>query len=135
MGDEYKVQGIDFDWEPQGEDMGNLSDAEAYADFLSGIKKDLNGKARLTICVADWSPVVSQYALLAPAVDRLLDMETYNDKDYATWHKYYSNIVKNSVPRDKVGIGMYPFAKNGSWAATPGSVTERLNNITNDGVA
>jgi len=133
--DDYKVQGIDFDWEPQGKDMGNLTDAKAYAEFLSGIKQDFDGKARLTICVADWSPVMSQYALLAPAVDRLLDMETYNDKDYATWHTYYKNIVKDAVPKNKVGIGMYPFAKNGSWAATPESVAERMKDITNDGVA
>lgn len=133
--DEYNIQGINFDWEPQGTDAGDLADATAYASFLSDIKNDLSGKARLTICVADWSPVLSQYGLLAPAVDRLLDMETYNDKDYVTWRGYYKNIVKDSVPKNKVGIGMYPFALNGSWAATPGSVTMRMSDITEDGVA
>lgn len=75
----------------------------AFAAGLTAMRAQLNAvNARLTVCVADWSPLLSQYATLGPAVDRLLDMETYNAPDQATWTGYFNTFVTDTSPKTAV---------------------------------
>lgn len=103
------ITGVSIDAEPQanncaGSPTGSAADAIVFASGLAALRTPLNAAGvRLTICVADWSPVVGDYAVLAPAVDRLLDMETYTAPSWTTWLGYYHNIVRDDVPRAKVG--------------------------------
>lgn len=131
------VAGISLDFEPQtpsGSPAGSPLDTPQFGKALAAVKQALNAltptSARLTVCVADWSPVLKQYAELAPTVDRLLDMETYNDESWSTWYGYYKNMVNGNVDRSKVGIGVFPFAsKNGTWPSTPQSVQQRMSQV------
>ena len=40
---------------------------------------------RLTLAVANWTPMISSFSVLAPSVDRLLDMETYSANSMEGW--------------------------------------------------
>lgn len=58
--------------------IGTADDAKLYAKWLSAVRAVLNPHGiRLTADVASWSPVLTEYATLAPAVDRLQTMSTY----------------------------------------------------------
>eukprot|EP00049_Salpingoeca_infusionum_P019440 m.361875 g.361875 ORF g.361875 m.361875 type:complete len:370 (+) comp19954_c0_seq1:71-1180(+) len=135
LAETFNASGINLDFEPQTPG-GSASDAPPFAALLNLTRTALNTiNVRLTVDVADWSPVLNQYELLAPCVDRLLDMETYNQASWDQWYGYYKNIVKPSVPREQVGIGIFPFAQqNGTWPSTPASVTQRINQIAGDNV-
>jgi hypothetical protein len=66
-------------WGCQGGSMpiGTADDAKLFAKWLSAVHEVLNPHGiRLTADVASWSPVLREYATLAPAVDRLQTMST-----------------------------------------------------------
>lgn len=130
------ASGWNIDLEPQGDNCqgsgtGNAQDAALFASWLAAVRKVLAPAGiRLTVDVADWSPVLAHYAILGPAVDRLLDMETYNARSLQQWTGYFDNIINSGAPVDSVGIGLgcwLDSSTNNTWATTPDSATERVN--------
>ena len=87
IGKRFGAAGWNLDLEPQvGNPSSTVADAVLYAAFLAQAKTALNAAGmRLTIAVAQWSTMASQYKTLAPSVDRLLNMETYNANSMAGW--------------------------------------------------
>ena len=95
-----------------------------------------------------WSPMLSNTKLLAPHVDRVLDMETYNADSMSGWLSgdavggYYSRFVAPPTARAKLGpgLGCWPAKcgpKNAShlcWSATAASGPPRLARIIADGL-
>ena len=70
---QYRLDGWNIDIEPSS---STADDAVVYAHWLSVLKSALHEiGVRLTVDVATWSPVLAQFETLAPAVDRLMDME------------------------------------------------------------
>ena len=144
IGRRYGIDGWNLDLEPQTV-PGTAADATVYAQFCTGLKAALNAQEmRLTVDVAQWSPMLSQFGVLAPSVDRLMDMETYHAASMGGWLHgdnyggYYDSFVNERVPRPTagVGIGSWP-AKCGDapcWSATEESVAPRLARMANDSV-
>jgi hypothetical protein len=92
---------------------------------------------RVIADVADWSPVLSEYATLAPAVDRLQDMETYNADSFGEWMSAFVNIINPTIPRSAAGIGLGVWldnTDNGTWSLTAASATQRVAQAIADGV-
>eukprot|EP00658_Telonema_sp_P-2_P068082 TRINITY_DN5700_c0_g1_i2.p1 TRINITY_DN5700_c0_g1~~TRINITY_DN5700_c0_g1_i2.p1 ORF type:complete len:247 (-),score=21.75 TRINITY_DN5700_c0_g1_i2:78-818(-) len=66
--------------------IGTAADAKLFATWLSAVRAVLKPHGiRLTADVASWSPVLTEYATLAPAVDRLQTMSTYNGASLNQW--------------------------------------------------
>jgi len=89
--------------------------------YLQFVKPILNAAGlRLTADVAQWCKMTKDYALLAPGVDRMLNMEQYNANSMEGWLKgdayggYYESFVNSHVPLDKCGPSL------GIWGATCG---------------
>lgn len=74
----FSARGVNLDLEPQvGVPASTPADALAYASFCNKLRTALNAVGiRLTIAVADWSMMLSNFQALAPSVDRLMSMET-----------------------------------------------------------
>jgi hypothetical protein len=85
------ASGVNIDLEPQADNCnggatGTPADATLFATWLAAVRALLNpAGVRLTVDVASWSPVLSQFVTLAPAVDRLQNMETYNGDSASQW--------------------------------------------------
>jgi hypothetical protein len=134
------ASGWNIDLEPQadncaGAPSGNAADAILFAQWLGAVRATLSSRnIRLTVDVADWSPVLSQFATLAPSVDRLQDMETYNGDSEAQWLKYYAPLQAVS-PRNKAGVGLgcWNDGKNGWWE-TPGGAAAKIAHAIKDGM-
>ena len=127
-----------------GNPASTVADAVLYAAFLAQAKTALNAAGmRLTIAVAQWSTMASQFKILAPSVDRLLNMETYNANSMAGWlngDQYGGDYIKfqSAVPKDKAGpgLGCWP-AKCGTdlcWSTTADSAAQRMARIEADGL-
>jgi len=137
----YDLYGWNLDFEPSAP----LSTAQAYAKFCTKLRAPLNQRGtRLTIDVANWSGLFKDFTLLAPTVDRLMDMETYNSDSFEgwiygdDWGGYYNTFVNPSVPRNKTGVGLgcWPF-KCGDhlcWTTTEESGQPRIDRIMADNV-
>ena len=71
---------------------------------------------RLTASVARWSPMLSNYSLLAPRVDRLMQMETYVADSMRGW-----------VDGDSFGGNYGPFVEGATvQKAAPGFLCSAL---------
>lgn len=135
------ASGVNIDLEPQadncrGSPTGTAADAVQFAKWLTAVRTLLNGAGiRLTVDVAAWSPVLSQSAVLAPSVDRLLTMQTYNGDSYADWEATYSAFV-SAIPRDVAGIGIGVWNVTGAtqWWETPAAATAKIDRIITDGI-
>jgi hypothetical protein len=134
------LSGINVDFEPQadncqGAPTGTQADAQSFAAWLTAVRSLLSPHGiRLTVDVASWSPVLSQYAVLAGAVDRLENMETYNGDSQAEWEGYYEAFI-NAVPREKAGVGLGGWTDGkGSWWETPAGAAAKVARATADGV-
>ena len=95
-------------WGCQGGSLpvGTAADAKLFAGWLSAVRAVLNPHGiRLTADVASWSPVLKEYATLAPAVDRLQTMSTYNDASLLQWEVGFHEFV-HAIPRSAAGIGL-----------------------------
>jgi len=133
LAQEAGASGWNIDFEPQTEDCsgspsGDSEDAILYAEWLQAVWNILNPAGiRLTIDVASWSPVLVEFATLAPAVDRLQNMETYNGGDKKTWLSYYNEFV-NDIPLNKAGVGIGVWSDGeGSWWETPEGADEKIS--------
>eukprot|EP00658_Telonema_sp_P-2_P049344 TRINITY_DN3751_c0_g1_i1.p1 TRINITY_DN3751_c0_g1~~TRINITY_DN3751_c0_g1_i1.p1 ORF type:complete len:350 (-),score=73.31 TRINITY_DN3751_c0_g1_i1:406-1455(-) len=139
------LSGWNLDLEPQTV-PGTAADAAVYAAFCKRLRAVLNPAGiRLTIDVASWSGMLSQFSELADGVDRLMDMETYNADSMDGWLQgdsyggYYTKFVTSDVPRvaNGVGLGSWPTAACGShpcWTTTAASVAPRISRMIQDGV-
>eukprot|EP00041_Stephanoeca_diplocostata_P025672 m.677550 g.677550 ORF g.677550 m.677550 type:complete len:641 (-) comp22798_c1_seq1:986-2908(-) len=146
IGKQHGIYGWNLDLEPQSV-PGTAADAPIYAAFCAKLKAVLNaGNMRLTIDVATWSPMLRQFALLAPSVDRMMDMETYNANSMMGWVNgdlfggYYKEFVNDNVPRSAngIGLGSWPTATCGGthlcWSTTAASGQPRMERIAADNV-
>ena len=141
----YNLTGWNLDLEPQ-KVPGTADDAKVYASFCKTLRASLNNVGtRLTIDVAQWSPMLNQFETLAPTVDRLMNMETYNADSLFTWlhgGRYggdYENFVNNNIPRsvNGVGLGCWYSATCGNhtcWSTRQESVAPRIDQMIKDGV-
>lgn len=146
IAEEYNLTGWNLDLEPQSV-PGTVEDAQVYASFLKDARESLNHiGTRLTIDVAQWSPMLSQYDVLGPTVDRMMNMETYNCDSFDGWIHgdsfggYYDSFVNDKVPRHSngVGTGCWPTATCGTnhscWTTTEPSVIPRIERMIQDDV-
>jgi hypothetical protein len=123
IGKKWGIKGWSMDLEPQvGSPASTKADAALYAKWLSQAKIAFNKEGmRLTVAVAQWATMLNDYKLLAPSVDRILDMETYNADSYKGWLNgdnfggYYNKLL--TAGATKVAPGM------GCWNASCGKHT------------
>jgi hypothetical protein len=86
--------------------IGNATDAKLFASWLSAVRAVLKPHGiRLTADVASWSPVLKDYATLAPAVDRLQTMGTYNGASALAWDIELTAFLA-ATPLSAAGIGL-----------------------------
>jgi hypothetical protein len=131
----YNISGWNIDLET---DQSTDSDAVAYAAWLATLKSALHHiGVRLTIDVSPWTPMMGDFSVLAPSVDRMMHMETYNGDSLAQWLGYYNGFISSMLNRDVAGVGLgcwVDSSTNGTWAVTPESATERIAQIKLDNV-
>ena len=131
-----------IDLEPQGCNCqcgatGTAADAVLYANWLAALHAALHAvNVRLTVDVATWSPVLSQFETLAPSVDRLMDMDTYNADSLGQWEQLYAHALNwPAVPSVSMGLGCYLDTKTrGLWSASEQSAVLRTQRALHDGV-
>lgn len=146
IGQSFGATGWNLDMEPT---TSAVADAKLYATFLGAAKPKLNAAGmRLTIATATWSPMLSDTALLAPQVDRVLNMETYNADSMQGWLEgdavggYYSKFVAPPTDHSKLGpgLGCWPAmcgpkaAPHHCWSTTAASGPPRMAKIASDGL-
>ena len=137
------ISGWNMDFEPQSDNCqgvptGDAADAVLYAKWLAALRAALNPiGVRVTADVAMWSPAINQFAVLAPSVDRLFDMDTYNADSLAQWLSAYDHLVNPQVPLGVAGVGLGCWVdggNNNTWSVTAESATERIAQIKKDNV-
>ena len=141
---QYNISGWNIDIEPasdncRGGPTGTPEDSIAYAGWLLALRAALHKVGvRLTVDVDNWSPVTSQFAALAPSVDRLFDMRTYNADSMDQWMEdYYEPYINGTGLRNATGVGLGCYvveSTNGTWSVTPASATERIDQIIEDNI-
>jgi hypothetical protein len=139
---EYNISGWNIDIEPASENCrggptGTAEDATAYAKWLLTLRGALHAVGvRLTVDVDNWSPVTSQFGLLAPSVDRLFDMRTYNADSMEQWmDAYYVPYVNATGILNATGVGLGCYVDqttSGTWSVTAESASERISQINVD---
>ena len=136
------ASGWNIDLEPQANnckggpgDIGNKTDATLFASWLSAVRAVLNPHGiRLTVDVASWSPVLREFATLAPAVDRLQNMETYNGDSETQWLRYFNEFVM-PVPLRAAGVGLGGWDDSkGGWWETEAGATSKVSHAIKAGV-
>ena len=121
-----RADGINIDFEPQadscqGGPTGDAADAALFAAWLAAVRAQLAPHGvRLTVDVAAWSPVLSQYAVLSRGADRLLNMETYNGGSAAAWAATLDTYVAGTpLAAAGVGLGAWSDGKGDWWETAP----------------
>lgn len=134
------ASGWNIDLEPQadncaGSPTGTSADAAVFAAWLAAVRAVLAQHGiRLTVDVADWSPVLREFSALAPAVDRLQDMETYNGDSEAEWLGYYAPLAAVQ-PRSVAGVGLGCWDDGkGAWWETPAGAAAKVSRAIADGM-
>jgi hypothetical protein len=127
------ADGLNVDFEPQADNCqggptGDASDAALFATWLGAVRAQLSPHGvRLTVDVASWSPVLSEYATLAAGVDRVLTMETYNGDNPGQWDGYLSAFV-GATPLDKAGVGLGAWSDGTSgWWESSAAAQHKVN--------
>lgn len=112
-------------WGCQGGSLpiGTAADAKLFARWLAAVRAVLNPHGiRLTADVASWSPVLREYATLAPAVDRLQTMSTYNGASLNGWTDGFRAFISATPNRAAgVGLGVWDDSKNQWWETAAGA--------------
>ena len=132
VGKRFSATGVNIDSEPDQGGGGTIL-PPPFATFLATIKPIIAaGGMRLTADVAQWCQMTSDYALLAPHVDRMLNMEQYNANSMQGWLKgdafggFYDDFVNASkIPIGKVGPSL------GIWGKTCGNGTSGKYKVYN----
>lgn len=134
------ASGWNIDLEPQadncqGSPTGDKDDAVQFAQWLSAVNASLAPHGiRLTVDVANWSPVLREFSTLAPSVDRLQDMETYNGDSEAEWLTYYAPL-QAVQPRAAAGVGLGCWVDGkGAWWETPAGAAAKIAHAIADGM-
>ena len=147
-GGRFGAQGIHFDLEPQkGSPASTTEDSVLYAEFLRQAR-DVFAAAkprpmRLTVAVAEWCAMTKNYAPLAAATDRLMDMETYNAESMRGWLQgdayggYYETFERQAgAAKAAPGLGGWNAScgDHACWSTTAASGAARLARAQADGV-
>jgi hypothetical protein len=124
-------------WGCQGGSLpkGNASDARLFAGWLSAVRAVLNPHGiRLTVDVASWSPVLREYATLAPAVDRLQTMSTYNGAGFLAWDVGFREFIHATpISAAGIGLGVWNDTKH-QWWESPAGAKAKVAAATASGV-
>lgn len=107
----YEFNGWFIDYEDEYPPDTSPSASDDLADFLGDLTNALHKEGmELTICVASWSELLSDYGAIAESgVDELQQMSTYamsNPDEYEPFIKGYMSGVGNP-DQAGVGIGVY----------------------------
>eukprot|EP00937_MAST-01D_sp_MAST-1D-sp2_P002748 g2748.t1 len=147
-GRRFGAAGIHFDLEPQkGSPASTTADSILYAAFLRRARAAFAASApapmRTTVAVAEWCPMTKNYAPLAAATDRLMDMETYNADSMRGWLQgdayggYYGTFERQAGPgKGAPGMGAWnqSCGDHACWSTTAASGAARLARAQADGV-
>jgi hypothetical protein len=144
-GARFGARGISFDLEPaKGEPASSAADAGLFAAFLSQARPVFTAHGmRTTVAVAEWCAMTKEYATLAAACDRLLDMETYNADSMSGWLQgsqyggYYEKFVAGAgVEKAAPGLGGWNAScgNHSCWSTTAASGKERMDRVAADGL-
>ena len=141
----FGAVGVNIDAEPD-QGSGPTILPPSFVTFLSTIKPILNAAGvRVTADVAQWCKMTSDYALLAPHVDRMLNMEQYNANSMEGWLNgddyggfYTSFVNRTKFPISKAGpsLGIWNAlcGKLPCWSTTKESGAPRIDRMIADGV-
>ena len=139
------ASGWNIDLEPQANnckggpgDIGGPEDATLFANWLAAVRSALNPHGiRLTVDVASWSPVLRQFETLAPAVDRLQNMGTYNGGSEAEWLSSFEKFISvTPLCAAGVGLGAWDDAKvPPGWWETPAGARSKVEHAMRAGVS
>jgi hypothetical protein len=98
----YNYTGYNLDWEP----TDNCSDQDGldYATFINTFAKGLHEHGlRLSVDVAQWSPIWNYTAIAETSVDIVTSMGTYTATD-ESWDREFDALVENFGERAAVGL-------------------------------
>jgi hypothetical protein len=133
----FGIRGVNFDFEPENATIPGV-DARAYAGWLAAACPLLRAAGMRCTADVDDGPMLIEFNVLGPPVDRLFDMSTYNKPNFKIWSDYYHYFNNRTVlALDRVGVGLGAWvdvALNGTWPVTPESATQRLDLIAADAV-
>ena len=158
------ITGFNFDFEVAGATRcrgpagGEVACDELYASFLGAVRHAVGGgngggdgdahssssssRYRITADVScsttgGWAPIIGNCSRLAPAVDRIMNMGTYNAGSYLTWLSHLTPALASGVPRDKLGAGLGCWVDsktNNTWSTTSESAELRVCALMNASV-
>jgi len=128
-----------------GSPASTKADAELYAAFLLQMRTALASRGvRVTAAVAQWSPMLRQYATLSAAADRLMDMETYTANSMQGWLQgdayggYYEPFVSDCQPRASAAPAIGGWAQmcgtGPCWTSSNASGAQRIDRMIADGI-
>lgn len=136
LGSMHQFAGVNVDLEPKD---STSADAEPFSAFLASLRPRLNAAGmRLTVdaSASGWCPMIADVALLATAVDRVLNMRTYHGSSWGQWLDIYTPFIE-SAPRDSLGVGLACYVNdktNGTWEVLAESAEQRVCQLMNDSV-
>jgi len=98
------ITGFNIDFEPEGGETPTHNDAANFASFLNKFGKALHAEGfKLTVDIANWSPLFEDALLAKADVDRFITMSTYS-----VGIERFEQIVKDKANAygSKAGIGL-----------------------------
>ena len=141
----FGAKGVSFDLEPQvGKPASTAADAALYAAFLAQARRAFQAAGlRTTVAAAQWGAMIADYSALGGAVDRVLDMETYNADSMAGWLAgdafggYYDQLLAGTgALKAAPGLGAWnaTCGDHACWTTTAASGAARMARVAADGV-
>jgi len=95
--------GFNIDWEPN--EGATAEDAQLYANFLTTFANAMHkNKFKVTVDVAQWSPIWNFTLLGQTTVDRVMNMETYSGND--TQFIQELDYAIETIGLEKLGVGV-----------------------------
>ena len=91
--------------------------SENFAAFLSELGDALHDEGmELTVCVAAWTPLLSDYKTLAgSSVDELQQMSTYAMSNPADYEPFITDYFSKVGDLDKAGVGIGVYYDGGEY--------------------
>jgi len=130
IAEHYNFQGWFIDYEDEYPPDTSPNKVQKLTHFLNELGDALHAKnMQLTICVASWSQLISNYTALSSSnVDELQLMSTYSESSPSAFmpiiDSYFSGVKagdNGSLKKAGVGVGIYYDGTNGytkEWNAT-----------------